>query len=102
MSPPARSRMSALRSITASSSSISEDSEGTYTDSMKDDSRSEHGPTQQDLARFWQALHDRRINRRSAFAALERRLRGGRFGDGGEPDQKTAENGGNLRQKRHS
>jgi hypothetical protein len=27
--------------------------------------------TQQDLARFWQALHDWRINRRSTFAAAE-------------------------------
>jgi hypothetical protein len=36
--------------------------------------------TQQDLARFWQALHDRRINRRSTFAATEVAFEVARFG----------------------
>jgi hypothetical protein len=38
------------------------------TDNMKN-SRTEHETYQQDLARFWQALHDGRTNRQSTFKA---------------------------------
>jgi hypothetical protein len=46
--------------------------------------------TQQDLARFWQALHDWRINRRSTFAAAEWQQRGAdSAGAGGLPKNKS-------------
>src|SRR5882757_1881917 len=60
---------SAARSTSATF--FSEDSEGTNTDSMED-SGTEYATTQQDLARFWQALHDGRIKRRSIFVAAGR------------------------------
>src|ERR1700687_1778432 len=48
---------------------FSEDSAGTNTDNMEHSATGHAKPTQQDLARFWQALHDRRTNRRSIFVA---------------------------------
>src|SRR5271165_3270384 len=52
-----------------------EDSEGMNTENMKN---SEIGTklTKADLARFWQALHDRRINRPLGFVAAGWRERG--------------------------
>src|ERR1700679_3734840 len=55
--------------ISASASFFSEDSAGTYTDSMQDSGTGRLNPTQQELARFWQALHDRPFNPLSGFAA---------------------------------
>ena len=59
---------------------FSEESEGTKTENMENSGTGTATITQQDLARFWQALHDRRINRRSTFVAARWQPRHGRFG----------------------
>src|ERR1017187_899089 len=58
----------------AAATFFSENSQGTNTENMED--LQERAPTQQDLVRFWQALRDGRINRRSTFAAAGWQPRG--------------------------
>src|ERR1700733_9115452 len=64
----------ALRSMEAAF--FSEESEGTNPENMGDSGTGRATTTQQDLARFWQALHDGDVNRRR-FAAARWRQGGG-------------------------
>ena len=90
--PPISQRTKSSSSRSASTSFFREVSEGKNTDSIED-SRPSIWLTQQDLARFWQALHDRPVNLPSGFAATGWRRRGADSAAGAALPKNQPENG---------
>jgi hypothetical protein len=79
---------------------FNEESDGTYTESMGNSGKGTH-LTQQDLARFWQALHDADTIRRCRLAAAAA-AGWADSGGGSPPCPKINRKPRCLRQKRHS